>query len=77
MSTTVKKTAAEMVTEAKSRVEHLTPGQVAAEVASGEAILIDIREPDERTANGATPCVHVTARFRNPPAGPRCCRRCP
>jgi rhodanese-related sulfurtransferase len=53
MSTTVKKTVAEMVTEAKGRVENLTPGQVAAELAGGEAVLIDIREPDERSANGA------------------------
>lgn len=47
------KTAAQMVGEAKGRVENLTPEQVAAEVEGGEVILIDIREDDERVQNGA------------------------
>ena len=50
------KSAAQMVGEAKGRVENLTPEQVAAEVLEGgEAILIDIREDDERHQNGAIP----------------------
>ena len=49
------KSAAEMVAEAKGHVENLTPEQVAAEVEGGDAILIDIREDDERVQNGAIP----------------------
>ncbi len=49
------KSAAEMVAEAKGHVENLTPEQVAAEVEGGDAVLIDIREDDERIQNGAIP----------------------
>ncbi len=49
------KSAAEMVAEAKGRVENLTPEQVAAEVEGGDATLIDIREDDERLQSGAIP----------------------
>lgn len=49
------KSASEMVAEAKGHVENLTPEQVAAEVERGDAILIDIREDDERVQNGAIP----------------------
>ena len=49
------KSAAQMVAEAKGHVENLTPQQVAAEVEGGEAILIDIREDDERLQSGAIP----------------------
>lgn len=49
------KSAAEMVAEAKGHVENLTPEQVAAEVEGGDAILIDIREDDERVQNGTVP----------------------
>jgi rhodanese-related sulfurtransferase len=52
MSTTQTKTAAAMVAEAKSRVENLPPQSVASEIEAGEAILIDIREADERVQNG-------------------------
>lgn len=48
------KTAAQLVAEAKSRIENLTVDQVAAEIASGDAVIVDIREPGER-ANGAIP----------------------
>ncbi len=44
-----------MVSEAKGRVENLTPEQVAAEVEGGDATLIDIREDDERVQNGVIP----------------------
>lgn len=43
----MKKTAMELVAEAKKRVENLTPDQVAKELEEG-AVLIDIREPQER-----------------------------
>ncbi len=43
----MKKTAMELVAEAKKRVENLTPDQVAKELEEG-ATLIDIREPQER-----------------------------
>jgi rhodanese-related sulfurtransferase len=46
-------TAAEMVERAKARVENLTVDEVAREHDSGEALLVDIREPGERAENGA------------------------
>ena len=52
MSSTVKKTAASMVAEAKTRVENLPPAKVADEVGSGEVLLVDIREAEERVTNG-------------------------
>ena len=42
------KTAADMVAEAKARVENLTVEQAAAEIEGGDALLIDIREPCRR-----------------------------
>jgi len=51
MSSTVKKSAAAMVGEAKARIENLPPGRVAEEVAGG-VLLVDIREADERAKNG-------------------------
>ena len=42
------KTAAELVAEAKQRVENLTVDQVAAELERGDALLVDLREPGER-----------------------------
>lgn len=47
----VPRTAAQMVSEARSRVEFLTPEQVIREVVDG-ALLVDLRERDEREANG-------------------------
>ena len=49
------KTAAELVAEAKARVENLTAEQVAAELATGDVVLVDIREPQERIDNGGIP----------------------
>jgi rhodanese-related sulfurtransferase len=48
------KTAAELVAEAKSRIENLAPAQVAAEMEDG-AVLIDLREPAECVAHGVIP----------------------
>ncbi|HXH07106.1 MAG TPA: rhodanese-like domain-containing protein [Vicinamibacterales bacterium] len=48
------KTVAQMVQDAKARVENLSVEQVAAELQQGDVTIIDIREPDER-AQGAIP----------------------
>jgi rhodanese-related sulfurtransferase len=45
-------TAAGLVAAAKARIENLTPDEVERELANG-ALLVDIREPEERIANGA------------------------
>lgn len=47
------KTAADMVAEAKARIENLTVEQAAREIEGGNALLVDLREPDERNANGS------------------------
>jgi rhodanese-related sulfurtransferase len=49
------KTAAQMVAEAKGRIENLTPEQVAAEIERGDVTLVDIREDNDRTQNGVIP----------------------
>jgi rhodanese-related sulfurtransferase len=49
------KTAAQMVAEAKGRIENLTPEQAAAELEGGDVILIDIREDADRIQNGTIP----------------------
>jgi rhodanese-related sulfurtransferase len=49
------KTAAQLVAEAKQRVENLTPEQVAAELEAGSVVLVDLREPEERAQSGAIP----------------------
>jgi rhodanese-related sulfurtransferase len=48
----VTQTAAGMVAQAKARIENLTPDQVEQELANG-ALLVDIREPEERATSGA------------------------
>jgi rhodanese-related sulfurtransferase len=55
MSEEQPKTAAQMVTEAKGRIENLTPEQVANEIKGGDVTLIDIREGEDRIENGAIP----------------------
>lgn len=47
------KTAAQLVAEAKASIENLTNEQVAQEIAGGDVLVVDIREPEERRANGA------------------------
>ncbi|HVL95182.1 MAG TPA: rhodanese-like domain-containing protein, partial [Solirubrobacteraceae bacterium] len=46
-------TAAEMVAAAKQRIENLNVDEAAREVESGDALLVDIREPGERETSGA------------------------
>lgn len=49
------KTAAELVAEAKGRIEKLSVEEVAAEMEKGDAVLVDLREPEELTAGGKIP----------------------
>ena len=48
-------TASEMVANAKQHIENLTVDQVARELESGEALLVDLREPEERAQHGSIP----------------------
>lgn len=48
-------TAAEMVAQAKGRVENLTVEQTARELDSGDVLLVDIREAGERAEHGVIP----------------------
>lgn len=60
MSNALRKGSKDLVGEAKAEVENLSPDQVEAELAAG-AVLVDLREADERSANGVIPgSVHVT-----------------
>ncbi len=55
------KTAAEMVSEAKSKIDLLGPDQVAEEIKSDDAVLVDLRETPEREQNGAIPgAIHAS-----------------
>ncbi len=49
------KTAAELVAAAKGRVENLSVEQVAAEVEGGNAVVVDLREPEELANSGKIP----------------------
>jgi rhodanese-related sulfurtransferase len=54
------KTAAQLVAEAKQRIENLTPDQVAAELGDSQVRVVDLREPDERAQSGTIPgAVHA------------------
>ena len=46
------KSAADLVSEAKARVENLDPDAVETQLASGDAVLVDLREANELDANG-------------------------
>ncbi|MDQ3654393.1 MAG: rhodanese-like domain-containing protein [Chloroflexota bacterium] len=53
-------TVAGMVAMAKQRVQNLTVEEVAGELGANEVVLVDIREPEERTASGTIPgAVHA------------------
>ena len=49
------RTAAEMVDEARQRIENLSVDQVAQEIACGDITLIDLREREEREQEGIIP----------------------
>jgi len=53
------KTAAELVKEAKQRVENLSVEQVAGEMAKGQVTLIDLRESPERQAGVIPGAIHA------------------
>jgi rhodanese-related sulfurtransferase len=56
----MKKQASDLVGEAKSKIENLDADAVEAELASGDAVLVDIREAEELTSGGRIPgSVHV------------------
>ena len=60
MTTHSRTTAAELVAEAKQHVENLTPARVAAELVDGDRLVVDLREPAERTEQGIIEgAVHV------------------
>jgi rhodanese-related sulfurtransferase len=46
------KTVAQLVREAKEHIQNLTPEELDAELAAGDALVVDIREPDELTQSG-------------------------
>ena len=48
-------TSAEMIAEAKKRVENLTVDQAAQELEQGDVLLVDVREPAERAQSGTIP----------------------
>ncbi len=47
--------ASDLVSEAKGRIENLTVEQLGAELDSGDAILLDLREQNERELHGVIP----------------------
>lgn len=49
------KTAANLIAEAKARIENLSPAAVAAELEGGDALLVDLRESEERAQHGSIP----------------------
>jgi rhodanese-related sulfurtransferase len=60
MTDTSTRTASQMVAEAKQRIESLTPEQLVVELARGDVILVDLREPAELAQNGSIPgAVHA------------------
>ncbi len=67
------KTVAQLVQEAKGTIENLTPDQVQAELATGNIVLVDIRDANE-LANGTIPgAIHVSRgmlEFHADPASP-------
>lgn len=67
------KTVAQLVQEAKATIENLTPDQVQAELATGNIVLVDIRDANE-LANGTIPgAIHVSRgmlEFHADPASP-------
>ena len=68
------KSASELVTEAKTKVENLDVDAVEAELKSGNAVVIDLRESEELAATGRIPgSVHVPRgmlEFRADPTSP-------
>ncbi len=70
----MKKNAADLVAEAKSRIENLDPDAVEKELQAGDAVLVDIRDAPELEENGRIPgAVHISRgmlEFRADPSSP-------
>jgi rhodanese-related sulfurtransferase len=49
---TTPRTAAQLVAEARQHIQNLTLDQLAAELASDEVLVVDLREPEERMQSG-------------------------
>jgi len=68
------KSASDLVTEAKTHVENLDADALETELNAGDAVLIDLREAEELTANGRIPgSFHVPRgmlEFRADPSSP-------
>lgn len=48
-------TTAQMIAEARGRIEHLSPSTVETERDSGDVVLVDLRETEERAQHGSIP----------------------
>jgi rhodanese-related sulfurtransferase len=67
------KKASELVAEAKSKIENLDPDTVERELASGDAVLVDIREAEELQGGRIEGSVHIPRgmlEFRADPTSP-------
>jgi rhodanese-related sulfurtransferase len=49
---TTPRTATQLVADARMHIQNLSPEQVAAELGSDQVLLVDLREPVERTQSG-------------------------
>ena len=67
------KTVAEMVAEAKGQIENVSPKETADEAASGQVVLLDVREPVEWEHHiaGAVQVPRGLLEFAADPASPR------
>ncbi len=54
------KTVAQLVQEAKSHIENLTPDQVQAEISTGNVTIVDIRDAPERVTGTIPGAVHAS-----------------
>ena len=66
-------TAAEMVGDANAQIEHVSPKEASDEVASGTAVLLDVREPVEweQHIKGAVQVPRGLLEFVADPASPK------
>jgi len=54
--------ALDIVAGAKSEIENLSVDEVKQEMASGKAVIVDVRDQEERAKNGAIPGSHHVSR---------------
>ncbi len=70
----MKKSAADLVAEAKAQIENLDVATVESEIASGDVVLVDIRDAHELEATGRIPgSIHIPRgmlEFRADPSTP-------